>query len=267
MANLFFPQLSSGAYAQYPIRKLKIGRTVKNILPDGSLIVFSDPYASRMEWQLSYSNLDDSDVAALQQHFSACAGPVHAFTFIDPTDNMLVSSIDVSQNPWQNSGNFTFSRNTADPNGGTAALTVTNTSQIPQSLTQTLTVPSGYQYCFSIYARSSQPTTVTLVRSGATAQASDSFAIGPFWTRLVSSGRLNDSGTTFSVAVVINPAQQIQLYGPQLEPQITPSAYRATSARGGVYTNAHWAIDRLAVIAEAPHLFSTTITIDAVVMS
>jgi hypothetical protein len=264
MGNLFFPQLSSGAYAQYPIRKVNIGRTVKNVLPDGSLILFSDPYASRLQWQLSYMNLDDSDIAALQQHFALCSGPVHAFTFIDPTDNMLVWSMDPTQTAWQSSNTFTFSRNIADPVGGTAAFAVTNNSQIPQSLSQTLAVPSGYQYCFSIYARSSDPTTVAIVRSGAASQASDSFAVGPYWTRLVSSGRLNDSGTNFSVSVVINPAQQIQLYGPQLEPQITPSAYRATSTRGGVYANAHWAIDKLTVLAEAPHLFSTTIHIEAV---
>lgn len=265
MGNLFFPQLTSGALAQYPIKKTRIARTVKNILPDGSMILYLDPYASRMEWQLTYTNLSEADITALQNHFSACAGPVHAFTFIDPTENMLASSSDPSSAYWQNSSLITFTPNAPDPNGGTAAFTATNTGQAPQQISQTLAVPSGYQYCFSLYASSAQPGSVSLIRQGSSVQETIALPIGPEWKRIVSSGMLNDLGSSFTVAVSLAAAQQVQLYGLQLEPQILPSGYRPTTQNGGVYVSAHWAVERLTVVAEAPDLYSTSFNVEAVI--
>src|ERR1700761_8140534 len=100
MASLFYPQLTSGAVAQYPIRKIRSVRTIKNVLLDGSMILFSDPDGAQLLWELSYTGLSDVDVQALQAHFNSCVGPFHAFTFIDPTDNMLVSSSDLTAAPW-----------------------------------------------------------------------------------------------------------------------------------------------------------------------
>ncbi|MBV9269065.1 MAG: hypothetical protein JO061_23040, partial [Acidobacteriaceae bacterium] len=69
MANLFFPQLLSGAVAQYPLRKTHQTRTVTNVLADGSMITFADPTAAKRIWQLTYSELTSADIGSLQQHF------------------------------------------------------------------------------------------------------------------------------------------------------------------------------------------------------
>lgn len=265
MGNLFFPQLSTGALAQYPIRKARVGRTITNILPDGSVILYPDSSAALMAWHLSYTNLPPNDWAALQNHFSVCSGPVHAFTFIDPTDNMLASSSDPSGAPWQHPPPITFTPNAADPDGGTAAFTVTNTGQTAQEITQAFTVPSGYQYCFSLYATSVQPGTLSLLRRGSSQEELSETPIGPSWSRLVSSGRLSDSGTSFTAGISLAPGQQVTIFGPQLEPQILPSGYRPTTQRGGVYANAHWTDERMTVAAEAPDLFSTSFTIEAAI--
>jgi hypothetical protein len=262
MANLFFPQLTSGALAQFPIRKVRLARTVKNVLPDGSMILYSDPNGAQLLWQLSYTELSDIDVQALQAHFSACVGPFHAFTFIDPTDNMLVSSSDMTASPWQIASLIQVTTGAADPTGGTAAFTVSNTGQANQQITQSLQVPSGYQYCFSIYATSSNPSAITMARQGPVAQEQTSVSIGPAWTRVVSSGVLSDSGVGFTIGISLEPGQQVQLYGPQLEAQLVPSRYRPTAQAGGVYANAHWASDQLAFTAEAPSLSSTAFTIE-----
>ncbi|HEX7363302.1 MAG TPA: hypothetical protein VF283_22660 [Bryobacteraceae bacterium] len=265
MGNLFFPQLSTGALAQYPIRKATVARTIRNILPDGSLVLYPDSSASLMAWQFSYTNLPSNDWVSLQNHFSVCSGPVHAFTFIDPTENMFVSSSDPSGAPWQHSPLITFTPNAADPNGGTAAFTVTNTGQTPQEITQALTIPSGYQYCFSLYAISVQPGMLSLLRRGSVQEEIGQTPIGPSWSRFVSSGRLSDSGTSFTAGVSLAPGQQVTIFGPQLEPQISPSGYRPTTQRGGVYANAHWTEERLTVAAEAPDLFSTSFMIEAAI--
>lgn len=265
MGNLFFPQLSSGALAQYPIRKTRIGRTIKNILPDGTMILYPDLSALLMGWQLSYTNLSANDSTALQDHFSACAGPVHAFTFIDPTENMFISSSDPGDAPWQVSDLITLAPGGTDPEGGTSAFTMTNTGQAPQEIAQAFTVPSGYQYCFSLYASSVEPGTMAIVRRGSSSQDTTEASIGPCWNRIVSSGRLNDSGTGFTAAICLAPGQQVKVFGLQLEPQISPSAYRSTTQLGGVYANAHWAAERLTVAAEAPDLFSTSFNIEAAI--
>jgi hypothetical protein len=261
MADLFYPQLSSGALAQYPIRKVRLVRTIKNILPDGSMVLFSDPGGAQLLWQLAYTDLSDADVQALEAHFAACVGPFHSFTFIDPTDNMLASSSDLTTSPWVTPASMQVIGGANDPDGGRDAFTVTNAGQIYQGITQALYVPSGYQYCFSVYAMSSSPSAITIVIQGATANNQTSVAIGPSWTRVASSGRLSDAGIGLTIGVNLAPGEQVQLYGPQLEAQVVASRYRPTGP-GGVYANAHWGTDQLTVTAEAPSLSSATFTIE-----
>ncbi|MDQ2843308.1 MAG: DUF2460 domain-containing protein [Acidobacteriota bacterium] len=263
MANLYFPQLTSGALAQYPIHKTKVGRTVKNILPDGTLIAYPDPSASRVVWQLGYSNLSSTDLAALTSHFNSCQGRLHAFTFIDPTDNMLVNSANLSGSEWLHSSMVQITGNSPDLNDGTSAFSLTNTGDASQDVTQMLAVPANYSYCFSAYALSAQPSTVGFVRQGSTTQQVDALPVGPNWNRIVSNGRLTDNGSTFTVAIRLAPGQQISIYGLQLEAQLAPSRYRPTLRQGGVYSNAHWGTDQLPVSADAPASFSTAFSIEA----
>ena len=265
MADLFFPQLSSGAIAQYPIRKTKLVRTVKNIFPDGIMILNADPEAYRLVWELRYSELSEADLNALQAHFVNCAGPLRAFTFIDPTENMLSWSSDLTAPVWLNSLGLAVGAGVNDPSGGVQAFQLTNNGQTNEELSQTVGTPANYQYCFSLYVRSDVPTGITLSRRGATDSSSGSYAVGSAWSRIVSTGRLNDTGTSFSIAVGIPAGQQVQVYGVQLEAQVLPSRYRSTTVKGGVYTNAHWAVNQLPVIAEAPNMFSTAFSIEAAV--
>jgi hypothetical protein len=262
MANLFFPQLTSGAVAQYPIHKTRIVRTVKNVLSDGSMLLYSDPYGAHLSWELSYTELSGADVQALQSHFTACCGPFRAFTFIDPTENMLNYSSDLTASIWQNTNGLKIATGDTDPLGGAAAFTLTNGGQADEEIGQSFIVPANYQFCFSAYFRSEQPTTVALSRRGGLATENTSYNVGPAWTRLVSSGSLDDSTNAFAVAIVLGAGQQIQVFGPQLEAQIEPSRYRPTNAQGGVYPNAHWGVDQLPVAAEAPNLFSAQFNIE-----
>jgi hypothetical protein len=264
MANLFFPQLTSGAIAQYPIQKSKLVRTVKNVLNDGNMILYADPCGTRLFWELRYTELSAADTQSLQSHFDLCAGPFRAFTFIDPTENMLNFSVDLTTSAWQNATGLKIAGGNTDPEGGLTAFTLTNAGQSSEEISQSLAVPANYQFCFSIYVRSAQATTVTLIRRGDAESQSATYNTGPAWTRLVSTGRLNDTGTTFSVAIALDAGQQIQIFGPQLEAQIEPSRYRATNGPGGVYPNAHWAVDQLPVIADAPNSFSTVFGIETV---
>jgi hypothetical protein len=265
MAKLYFPQLASGAVAQYPIRKVRLARTIKNVLPDGTMILYPDSDAARLVWELSYTNLSNSDVEAIQTHFRNCIGPFHAFTFIDPTDNMLLSSSNLRAAAWQTSSLINVIPGAGDPDGGSSAFTVTNTGQADQVISQSLNVPASYRYCFSIYVNSEQASAITLSRSGNSAEERTTVPIRPGWSRVVSSGQLNDSGEVFTVAISLAAGQRVELYGVQLEAQISPSRYRPTTQIAGVFSNAHWGADELIVIAEAPNLFSTSFSIETAI--
>src|SRR6185437_12008933 len=78
MADLFFPQLSNGAIGQYPIRKTKVTRTVKNVMQDGRVISYADPNGAQLVWQLGYAALSFQDLDLLVAHFNSCQGRLHA---------------------------------------------------------------------------------------------------------------------------------------------------------------------------------------------
>ncbi|MFL6463647.1 MAG: hypothetical protein ACJ73N_04470 [Bryobacteraceae bacterium] len=262
MADLFYPQLTSGALAQYPLRKTRITRTTKNILADGNVIFLPDPGANRTIWQLEYSHLSFTDIQLLESHFTACKGPLSSFTFIDPIGNMLVSSTDLRAAAWQKSSLLQIQTGITDPFGGAAAQRITNDGQVAQELVQSLTVPTGYQYCLSLYATAAGPTPITLFRRGPTSQQSTRMTVNPGWNRLTSSGRLNDSGPTLTVGISLDPGAQVSIFGLQLEAQISPSRYQPTMRTGGVHANAHWAIEQLQMIAEDVDSYATTVSIE-----
>jgi hypothetical protein len=264
MADLYFPQLTSGALAQFPIHKKRTERTVTNVLADGSLILDPDPAAGRLMWSLSYSGLSIVEMNQLQALFQACNGPLRGFTFIDPTDNMFSSSGDLTAAVWQNEASMTISGGAADPFGGTGAFVVTNNSQLEQELTQTIAVPAGYMYCFSIYVLSAEVGTIGLLRQGAADEVMSAVSTGPTWSRAISQGNLNDSGTTLTAGISLQPGQQITVFGPQLEAQWAPSSLRLTGESGGVYADAHWLDTDLAVAPTGPNLFSTIVNIETV---
>ena len=262
MANLYFPQLASGAMAQYPVRKSRVTRSLKNSLPDGTMLVAADPGSQRLYWQLSYVDLSLAEIAALQNLFYGCSGRVKGFTFIDPTDNMLSSSTDFTAAVWSASSVLSMTAGIADPLSGTLAFTIVNNSGSAVEITQTLSVPARYEYCFSIYARCSQSAQLTLTTAGATNQQAQTFSLSSIWNRFVTNAALGDIGTQYSVSISIAAGQTITLFGPQLEAQIAPSSYKPTFQSGGVYPNAHWAMDELAISTTSPNLFSTSISIE-----
>ncbi len=226
------------------------------------MILNPDQSAAEIVWQLGYSSLSSADLNGLVNFFTACQGRFHGFTFIDPTDNMLVNSAGMASSPWVMPSQIQVTAGVTDPNGGQSAFQATNSSQLYQEITQTLAVPAGYQYCFSIYAQSAVPSTIALIRRGANGQQVTTCAVGARWTRLISSGQLNDTSTTLTVAIGLEAGQQISLYGAQLEGQTAPSRFRPTLASGGVYSNAHWGVDDLPISADGPDLFSTVFSIE-----
>ncbi len=261
MANLAFPQLSSGAMVQYPLRRRRVIQTAINSFADGSMIATNINANTQTLWDLSYTDLTSADQAALQNHFSACQGPFEPFIFIDPTGNMLSNSSALNIGSWLADPLLTVRGGTSDPLGGNTAFTLVNASQVDQALKQQITAPANYQYCMSVYASAAVPSNVKLGLSAASSQ-SQTYAVSTNWVRLVNSAQLSDTQMSFTASIIVPAAQTVVVWGPQLEPQLSPSRYRATAASGGVYQNAHLIGNTITFTSEAPGLYSTLISIE-----
>lgn len=225
------------------------------------MILQADVPASKLIWELAFAELSPADANALQAHFQSCYGPYHAFTFIDPTDNMLANSTDLTNAVWTKDPQIQITSRIADPMEGTNAFILTNAGSAAQTFCQQLIVPANYQYCFSLYALSAQAATLQLIRQGSTATVTDTVPVTATWNRVISTGSLNDAGTQFTVGVNLAPGQQVTLFGWQLEAQIQPSRYRPTVGSGGVYPNCHFTSPTIPIMSDAPNLFSTAFAI------
>ena len=262
MASSFFPQISSGALVQYPVRKTRHIRSILNSLADGSVIAAPDPYSGRLRWELFYQDLSPADRDLLINHFANCSGPFLPFTFIDPTDNMLNNSSNFQTASWLVGSTLLLQAGAPDPFGSNQAFFVSNNGQANEEISQTLNVPAYYQYCFSVYAASTAPLQIELIRRGQSQQTS-TMTTTTAWTRYISSGKLAaETLTSFTIAISLAPGQQVSLFGPQLEAQTSPSRYRATANQGGVYGNAHFAANNLAVSGNSPSSFNTACIIE-----
>src|SRR5436305_13849001 len=191
MADLYFPQLNTGAIAHYPVRSTLATRTVANILPGGDMFLYPDEGANRKIWSWEYAGLTFDEAAVLQGFFNTCDGPLRPFTFLDPVGNLLASNSSFRAPAWQLSAAATF---TGDPPGpfSNSAVTLVNRGQAVQDIWQTLPVPANYIYCFSMYVTSSMRQSVTLFRRSKHSEATVSCDALPNWTRICTSGNLQD---------------------------------------------------------------------------
>lgn len=263
MSSPVFPQLSTGALAQFPIRKSSSLHTVTNVLEDGTVLAYADPNSGYLRWDLSYAELNPVEVAALQSLFDSCSGRLAPFTFIDPTGNMFGFSMNLTAAAWQTAGLIAIQPGVSDPLGGLAAFELTNTGQVPVDFVQTINAPAAFKYCCSAYVRGASAASTTLVRKSPSETVLDQLGFGMAWTRITSSAQLTKNADSFVAGFRLSPGQQLALFGLQLEPQLVPSRYRATAAQGGVYPNAHWSSDQIAFVETAPSVYSTNATVEA----
>src|SRR5215472_17374883 len=126
---LCFPQLESGAVSQYPITRRDRTRTVTNNPEDGGTIRMPDSGASSTAWTLSFSGLSSDEWKAIQTLFEAVQGRFAAFTFLDPTGNLLCWSEDFNKPVWSLGPMLETVAGVRDAAGGNSATRLTNTAQ------------------------------------------------------------------------------------------------------------------------------------------
>lgn len=253
---LVYPQLSSGALAQFPILKRHRQRTLVNTLADFTSIKLADPPGEATEWELKYTSLSNSEALALQQFFTATEGSLNIFTFLDPTANLLSWSEQLTNAVWTIDPFLSIVAGVADPVGGTSGWQVTNSGAAPQTISQTLSAPGAYVYCLSVYGRSSHTTPVTLLCGTASLVCS----LETSWNRLTLTGFGDPSAQSVAFGVQVPPGAAVDIFGLQVEPQAAASVYKP-SKTGGVYENASFRDDVFSLTTTDVNRNSATVNI------
>jgi hypothetical protein len=253
---LVYPQLVSGALAQFPVRKRRRLRTIENALADGSMIKLADPQAAVTEWRLEYTNLSDAELSNLQQFFISTEGSLNVFTFLDPTTNLLAWSDHLDNSVWVIGPYISLTANVTDPSGGTNGWRISNSGAGSQSISQTLSAPGGYLYTLSAYVQSSSSVAVTLLLG---AERADRVS-GTSWQRITLSTTGDGAAESVEFGLELPGNSSVDLWGFQVEPQRSASAYRP-STTGGVYERAYFRDDALLCTATDVNRHAVTVNI------
>lgn len=254
---LYFPQLSSGATGQFPVTRQRTLRTVVNESTQGYDVKLADPAAAVTEWNLSFEELTDQELAALEALFQAAEGRLTPFTFLDPAGNLLAWSEQLNQPVWQADPLLTLSPNVADPFGGTAAYQVENPTAAVLQLQQTINAPASLNYCLSVHVRSDQTSQISLVRG----TESTSKAVTSEWTRLISAGQVHSDAESMNFGIALDPGTTVQVFGFQAEAQTSASLYQQTTEIGSVYPAARFRDDTMTIRTVGPGRHSCSVNI------
>jgi len=253
---LVYPQLATGALSQYPVQKRRSLRTVVNTSLDGRAIKLADPGAETTEWQLAYAGLTDDEVAALQQFFAASEGTLNSFTFLDPTGNLFAWSGQLNNAAWSAGPFLSVTGGIADPAGGMNAWHLSDSGAGAQNISQTLSAPAAYLYCFSVFARSLESTAVTLLHGTNRVNR----ILGTDWSRIMAAASGDASAASIAFGVELPAGGSADVFGMQVEPQAGASLYKATTT-GGVYENARFRDDALSITTTGVNCHSATVNI------
>ena len=82
-----FPKLKTNAVAQYPATKALAFHNQALRFIDGSEQRYRDGAGTLRRWTIRLNELDEGEMAALEQFFSVNQGRFGRFTFTDPWDN------------------------------------------------------------------------------------------------------------------------------------------------------------------------------------
>jgi hypothetical protein len=195
---------------------------------------------------------------AIDSLLQQVSGRWQTFTFLDPTSNLLVESETLSASVWTKGALVNLTAGVVDPLGTTRATTIVNTGTNADGISQVLPVPGNFHYCLSAWLRSSAGSNVTL-NAGGTSGGSSVSAVWRRVAQVVSGGSASASTVTFGIQ--LPPGGSVDVFGLQVEAQLGPSDYKVTGTIGGVYPQARFASDQIAVTARGTDVYDAIIRI------
>ena len=233
---LYYPQLSTGAVASFPYgadqnangRESAVGRRHD-----------SNGGSGRRKVQMAAAIFRISPTAngLPSKVFRSGRGQLNTFTFLDPTDNLLMWSEDWTQTVWTADPLLQVAIGVQDPLGGSGAMQLTNTAQTTQRIVQSTAGPSCFNTASACMFGAMCPRQFNLVcrRTGQTLLHVRSL-------RAVH-GRAYDRRAVFGSAgrhwfrSAIAGGRQVDAFGAQVEAQPAAGLYKKNIDRGGVYSS------------------------------
>ena len=239
-----FPQLSSGAVAQFPFEGEVRFRTALNELPDGSEISFNDPDFEQRRWLLRFEELSEAEWQSLRDLFEVCEGRLKTFTLAAPGANLLAWSEALTESVWTAAGGGSVSDGQPDPLGGTAGSRLTAGGGA-LTVSQSLAIPASYFYAGSAWARTSAPGAQLEVNDAAGSSKAVPLDSDNQWRRYELRAEGLSAQEQVAVEISAPAGATVDVYGLQLEAQRAVSSYKKTGVRGGVFANARFDQDEL----------------------
>lgn len=92
-----FPKLKTNAIAQYPLARSEQFRNQTVRFLDGSEQRYRDSGGARLRWEIQLSQLDEGELAAIEEFFVERQGAFGGFAFIDPLDGQVYENCSVSE--------------------------------------------------------------------------------------------------------------------------------------------------------------------------
>ena len=240
-----FPQLSSGAVAQFPFRKELRFRTLVNQAADGSEIRFADVDYQARAWELAVHQLSDQEWQSIEDLHNQVEGRLQTFLFLEPGANLLAWSERFSNAVWQKSGGVSALDAQPDPVGGSSAGQLTNPGPAG-TVSQVISAPASFRYAGSVWARTADSGAKLQVGDTASQVVTVDFDTSNQWKRYSVGYNLSSGSESVSFEVAVPVGATVDIYGPQLEAQPAPSAYKKTFQQAGIYPNARFDSDVLA---------------------
>jgi hypothetical protein len=84
-----FPILKTNAVAQYPLTRRMVFQNQALTFVDGTQQRYRDCASARLGWEIRLQDLDEGELAAVEEFFLANQGAFGSFSFTDPEDGQV----------------------------------------------------------------------------------------------------------------------------------------------------------------------------------
>ena len=255
-----FPQMTSGAVAQFPFRKEFSYRTLVNSGSGADEIISSDADFQMRVWELPLEHLTDGEWQDIEDLFELSEGRLGTFLFLEPGQNLLSWSEKLSDPIWQQGSGVSVTDGQPDPIGGTGAVQVTSPGG-GATISQVLPIPASYRYVASVWARTAGSGAALRVTDTGSGSVEVGFRSDNSWRRYSVGYGVSSASASVAFELVTPSGAPMEIFGPQLEAQIAPSTYKRTEQQAGVFPGARFDSDVLSDTATGVNRHSGVIRI------
>jgi uncharacterized protein DUF2460 len=91
-----FPKLKTDAVAQYPLTRQMTYQNQTLTFVDGTRQRYRDCASVRLQWRIRLVDLDEGELAAVEEFFAANQGSFGSFAFTDPQDGQVYDDCSIA---------------------------------------------------------------------------------------------------------------------------------------------------------------------------